>query len=31
LARIYLDPDELAFVSVPDSMGIGETPRPHHR
>lgn len=31
LARIYPDPDELAFVSAPDHMGIGGTPRPYHR
>ena len=31
LARIYHDPDELAFVRTADYIGIGGTRRPHHR
>jgi uncharacterized membrane protein len=31
LARIYHDPDELAFVSTADFIGIGGAARPHHR
>jgi uncharacterized membrane protein len=31
LARIYHDPDELAFVGTADYIGIGGTPRPQRR
>jgi uncharacterized membrane protein len=31
LARIYHDPDELAFVSTPDYIGIGGAHRPERR
>ena len=31
LARIYHDPDELAFVGTADDIGIGGARRPHHR
>jgi uncharacterized membrane protein len=31
LARIYHDPQELAFVGTADGIGIGGAPRPQHR